>query len=209
MIESVSSSAACRPTLGSAPAPSPFVSLWPICSLTPALLKSSACTSVLATMNSTPHRPTSTIRLTALLPPPPTPTTLIFAPRRVSESSISRSFSSRPLGTSNSFMFPPGPAPSGRNRHESGHRRTPASEKLFEDSAQRAPHAHQCVRTAAFHRHAVPVRVQHQADGRRKHRAAHVIRKTAHANRHPAPDRQVENLFPDLGHPFQNRATAG
>ena len=34
--------------------------------------------SVLATMNSTPPRPTSTIRLTALLPPPPTPTTLIL-----------------------------------------------------------------------------------------------------------------------------------
>ena len=58
MIESVSSSAACRPMLGSAPAPSPFVSFWPIWILTAALLWSSAWTSVLATMNSTPPRPT-------------------------------------------------------------------------------------------------------------------------------------------------------
>src|SRR5687768_9041790 len=45
-------------------------------------------------MNSTPHRPTSTIRFTALLPPPPTPTTFILAPRRASGSSVSRSLSS-------------------------------------------------------------------------------------------------------------------
>ena len=38
MIFSVSSSAAGRPTFGSAPAPSPFVSLLPICSLTGAAL---------------------------------------------------------------------------------------------------------------------------------------------------------------------------
>ena len=93
MIVSVSSSAACRPMFGSAPAPSPLVSLWPICTFTPARLWSSACTSVLATMNSTPPRPTSTIRFTALLPPPPTPITLILAPIRESVSSVSRSFS--------------------------------------------------------------------------------------------------------------------
>ena len=80
MILSVSSSAACRPTFGSAPAPSPFVSLLPICSLIVAGLVRSACRSVLATMNSTPSRPTCTMRLTALLPPPPTPMTLMRAP---------------------------------------------------------------------------------------------------------------------------------
>ena len=42
---------------GSAPAPSPFVSLLPICSLIGAGLLCSACRSVLATMNSTPSRP--------------------------------------------------------------------------------------------------------------------------------------------------------
>ena len=57
MIFSVSSSAAWRPTFGSAPAPSPFVSLLPICSFTGAGLLCSACRSVLATMNSTPSKP--------------------------------------------------------------------------------------------------------------------------------------------------------
>ena len=79
---SVSSSAACRPTFGSAPAPSPLVSFEPICSLFGAALSFNACRSVLATMNSTPSRPAVTMRLTALLPPPPTPTTLMRAPVR-------------------------------------------------------------------------------------------------------------------------------
>ena len=39
----------------------------------------SACASVLTAMNSTPLRPDSTMRLTAFVPPPPTPTTLITA----------------------------------------------------------------------------------------------------------------------------------
>ena len=88
---SVSSSAACRPTLGSAPAPSPFVSLPPIWILFGAALSFSACRSVFAMMNSTPSSPACTMRLTALLPPPPTPTTLMRAPVRPSSSSLNRS----------------------------------------------------------------------------------------------------------------------
>jgi hypothetical protein len=42
-------------------------------------------------MNSTPSSPTMTMRLTALLPPPPTPTTLMRAPALFSSSSRSRS----------------------------------------------------------------------------------------------------------------------
>src|SRR5436190_165700 len=90
MILSVSSSAAERPTFGSAPAPSPLVSLLPICSLIGAKLLCSACRSVLATMNSTPSRPARAMRLTALPPPPPTPITLIRAPLDASSSSRSR-----------------------------------------------------------------------------------------------------------------------
>ena len=90
---SVSSSAACRPTFGSAPAPSPLVSLPPIWIFTGAGLVLSAWASVLATMNSTPEMPACTMRDTALLPPPPTPTTLIRAPMRASSSSVSRSAS--------------------------------------------------------------------------------------------------------------------
>ena len=73
------SSAACRPTSGAAPAPRPRVSSRPTSSLTSASLMSSAWASVLIAMNSTPLRPTSIMRLTALTPPPPIPTTLMTA----------------------------------------------------------------------------------------------------------------------------------
>src|SRR3954464_1318837 len=194
---------------GSAPAPSPLVSLWPICSFTPARLWSSAWTSVFATMNSTPPNPTSTMRLTALLPPPPTPTTLIFAPRRACSSSVSRSFSSRPWGTSNSFMIPPGPDRTGHDRHESGYGRTPPSEKFFEDAADGDAHAIERAATARRVLHPVAVRIQHHTDRRREHGTAHVVRQSADAHRQPAPDRQIENLFADLRHALENRATAG
>ena len=78
-ISALWSSAACRPTSGSEPAPSPRVSSRPRSSFTSASLMSSACASVFTAMNSTPFRPASIIRLTALPPPPPTPTTLITA----------------------------------------------------------------------------------------------------------------------------------
>ena len=72
------SSAAFRPTSGFAPAPLPWVSFSPIWSLKVALEASSACLSVLTATKSTPLVPESTMRLTTLLPPPPTPTTLMF-----------------------------------------------------------------------------------------------------------------------------------
>ena len=78
-ISSAWSSAAREPTSGLAPAPRPRVSSRPMSSLTSASLISSACASVLIAMNSTPRRPTSIIRLTALTPPPPMPTTLMIA----------------------------------------------------------------------------------------------------------------------------------
>jgi hypothetical protein len=68
-----------RPTSGSAPAPSPRVSSRPTSSLTSASLMSSAWASVLMAMNSTPRKPSSIMRLTALTPPPPMPTTLMTA----------------------------------------------------------------------------------------------------------------------------------
>ncbi len=78
-ISSEWSSAACVPTSGLAPAPRPRVSSRPMSSLTSASLISNAWASVLMAMNSTPLRPTSIIRLTALTPPPPMPTTLMMA----------------------------------------------------------------------------------------------------------------------------------
>src|SRR6266571_865305 len=73
------SSIAWRPISGRAPAPSPRVSFFPIWTLTSALLLRRAWASVLTEMNSTPGRPSSTMRLSALPPPPPTPTTFIRA----------------------------------------------------------------------------------------------------------------------------------
>ena len=78
-ISSAWSSAARVPTSGLAPAPRPRVSSRPMSSLTSASLMRSAWASVLMAMNSTPLSPTSIIRLTALTPPPPIPTTLMMA----------------------------------------------------------------------------------------------------------------------------------
>ena len=73
------SSMACRPISGRAPAPSPRVSFFPIWILTSDFELRSACASVFTEMNSTPSRCSSIIRLTALPPPPPTPTTFMRA----------------------------------------------------------------------------------------------------------------------------------
>ena len=80
---SVSSSAASRPISGLAPAPRPRVSWPPIWIFRAARDSSSACRSVFTLMNSTPATPAPIIRLIALFPPPPTPTTLITAPSGV------------------------------------------------------------------------------------------------------------------------------
>src|SRR5687768_2369421 len=78
-MRSRSSIAACRPTSGFAPAPSPFVMLQPICK--PVLTRAplSACASVFAQMKSTPSMPARTMCATALPPPPPIPSTLMTA----------------------------------------------------------------------------------------------------------------------------------
>mmetsp|Transcript_19139 Transcript_19139/g.32904 ORF Transcript_19139/g.32904 Transcript_19139/m.32904 type:complete len:312 (-) Transcript_19139:203-1138(-) len=71
--------AACCPREGFPPQPSPRVSSEPICTLLAAEWLASACASVLTAQNSTPCSPVAIIRLRALLPPPPTPITLIRA----------------------------------------------------------------------------------------------------------------------------------
>ena len=86
------SSAALRPTSGSAPAPNPLVSFSPIWIFCPARERYSACLSVFTEMNSTPRRPYWIMRLTALFPAPPTPTTFSCANWPLSKSS------SKPMG---------------------------------------------------------------------------------------------------------------
>ena len=75
LVLSKSSIAAVRPRSGSAPEPRPRVAPWPICSVTWAEDCCSDCASVLTATNSTPPSSASIMRLTALTPAPPTPTT--------------------------------------------------------------------------------------------------------------------------------------
>mmetsp|Transcript_529 Transcript_529/g.1245 ORF Transcript_529/g.1245 Transcript_529/m.1245 type:complete len:327 (+) Transcript_529:487-1467(+) len=79
LISSRDSSAARRPISGSPPAPRPRVTEEPMLRIWAplALERPRACASVLMDQNSTPDMRVSSIRSTALLPPPPTPNTLI------------------------------------------------------------------------------------------------------------------------------------
>src|SRR5258707_486510 len=195
MISSVSSSAAWRPIIGSAPAPRPLVSLAPICSLTVAAFMRSACTSVLATMNSTPSRPVRTIRLTALPPPPPTPITLMRAPALRSTSRCSLMLFASLLPSCGVLLSAISLAPVVRP--------SAASEELPEQTAQPSGRAHE--RAGADRRprrftHHVAVTVEHEADAGRERRAVHVVGATAHAGRRAAADPQIEDLLSDLRH---------
>ncbi|VWM24072.1 Uncharacterised protein [Collinsella intestinalis] len=78
-ISSRLSSAALRPTSGLAPAPRPRVMSVPMWTLMSASEMARAWASVLMATNSTPRIPSSIMRFTAFVPPPPTPTTLMTA----------------------------------------------------------------------------------------------------------------------------------
>src|SRR4051812_5338485 len=73
----MTSCAAAAPTSGCEPAPSPWVTWVPICTMRCAFDIVSACASVLATTKSTPCNPAVIMLLTALPPAPPTPKTVI------------------------------------------------------------------------------------------------------------------------------------
>mmetsp|Transcript_18000 Transcript_18000/g.29478 ORF Transcript_18000/g.29478 Transcript_18000/m.29478 type:complete len:258 (+) Transcript_18000:502-1275(+) len=79
LISSRDSSAANRPISGFPPAPNPRVTALPIFNTEAPLAfdRPSACASVLMAQNSTPDIRVSSIRSTALDPPPPTPRTLM------------------------------------------------------------------------------------------------------------------------------------
>src|SRR5688572_17438796 len=153
-----------------------------------AALCCSACTSVLATINSTPSSPTCTMRLTALLPPPPTPTTLMRAPVRCSSASFSRNGISRVSAI-----------------------RPPLLEEFLEQAAQPSGDAPEC---AGAHQtpgiaHMMPLRVQPQSHSRGELRIADVVGEAANADRHPAPDREIEDLLSKLGHSLENCTASG
>ena len=75
LMRSYSSIAAWRPRSGLEPEPSPRVTVAPMCRVMSAVDCCSDCRSVLMARNSTPSTSASTMRLTALTPAPPTPTT--------------------------------------------------------------------------------------------------------------------------------------
>src|ERR1035437_823408 len=89
------SSAASRPFWGSPPAPRPRVALEPMRILCAAVDCMSAWWSVFRAMNSTPFRFPRIIRLTALVPAPPTPTTRMRAWPSVVRSRSAIALSSR------------------------------------------------------------------------------------------------------------------
>ena len=85
-ISSTDSSAAFWPRVGCPPDPSPRVALSPTRIRVGALDRTRACASVFTAMNSMPCTSSSIMRSTALLPPPPMPTTL----RSARDSSLDR-----------------------------------------------------------------------------------------------------------------------
>src|SRR5215204_1404572 len=155
-------------------------------------------------MNSTPPRPTSTMRSTALLPPPPTPTTLMRAAFRASGASVNRSASVlSPLRPWPSFMC--SSVHSGRSV-----RRLADLEKFLEDAPKPSGNAAERAGTGTRRiGRTVAVRVQSDAHRRGKHRTADVIGQAAHADGRAASNRQIEDLLGDLGHSFENRPAAG
>src|SRR5260370_1180788 len=99
------SSAESRPRVQSPPAPRPRVTLLPIWTLTSAWQRSSACLSVLTATNST-FKAFEIMRLTALPPPPPQPTTLIRArPSCNSLSFMTSSWCKSAFATASSSWF--------------------------------------------------------------------------------------------------------
>src|SRR5262249_52660377 len=135
---------------------------------------------------------------TALLPPPPTPTTLMRAPVRASSASFNRS----PVGSmSPSILCRVSPM-------------VPTSfislEKFFEQRAQPPGHAAERAgpdRTCRF-AGLIAVRIHHEADRRRKRGVVDVIRQSTEPGRRAAPDRQIENLLRDFADAFEHGAAA-
>src|SRR6266853_86656 len=178
------SSMAWRPISGRAPAPRPRVSFFPICTFTSALLLSNACASVFTEMNSTPWRPSSTMRFRALPPPPPTPTTFI------------RAFCDT-VSSSSKIMAP------------SGDR----SEEVLQPPLQRSkpPLDARTLPRRATGNAARPLReaprgVQHQPHRHRVARCLHAVDESRDPLlRRPGPHRHREGVACQLHHPGQVR----
>ena len=193
---SVSSSAACRPTLGSAPAPRPLVSLLPIWIFIGAGLLCSACASVLATMNSTPLRPG-----------------LHHARHGVAAAAAdadhldARAGAGRLVDRQPQLVVRAVPA---------CHRTDPPSSLLVEPqkNSLNTPRSCPTIRVSApppTARLRASDAAPHRAPGRPPciGRVGDVVGEAADAGGRAAPDRQIEDLLGDLGHAVEQRAAAG
>src|SRR5438132_12902530 len=180
------SSIAWRPISGRAPAPRPRVNFFPICVFTSALLLSRACASVLTEMNSTPCSPSSTMRFSALPPPPATPTTFI---RAFCQTVSATSKIMAPSGDrSEEVLYPP------------LERREPALDA-------RALHHRAARRGALCH---LARRVQHQPHRHRVTRRLHAVHQSRNPLlRRPGAHRHREHLARQLHHSRQMRRPAG
>src|SRR3989454_107273 len=217
VIWSGSSCAACRPMSGFEPAPRPCVSFAPSWSFTGAGEAWRACTSVLATMNSTPVNSAAIIRLTALLPPPPRPMTLIFAACGTSSSSKSGR-RVRSLSITSSSECPA--AASRRRRSErltsEGNSGGCSPRHVLEDVIQQAGQASRepsepgVIRRRGRLGLSPPAdAVERQARRRRVDRALHDVGEATHAERHAASYRLIEDRLGELGHALHERGAAG
>src|SRR5262245_16209835 len=189
-MRSTSSRAARFPTSGLPPAPRPRVSFSPSWSLTGERLVRSACASVLAARKSTPGSPAAIMVLTALLPPPPTPITLIRAPSMTSTCS------------------PIAPPPSGVR---------PRDATRSEELPQPAHHPVPCPperaqpRPIFLRRHAsVSLQsVQHEADSSRIHWTRDDVNQSTEMKRQTEACRRAKHAFRELRHAAEHRAPAG
>src|SRR3972149_5290470 len=219
LICSRSSWAALRPTSGSEPAPSPFVSRAPSWIFVRAGEARSACTSVLAMMNSSPVKRAAIIRFTALEPPPPRPITLILAPSRSSSSSnigrrpfpcsirgllhlgwapgLSPAHPRRTFTLAGSFRWRQSPPPPSCLQEERGE---PGAEAIGQRpiAGIQQPSARLPARS-----------VQRKPHRRRIDGAVHHIGEPPHARRQPPAHRQVEHLLRQLGDAVHDRGAAG
>ncbi|ENN87739.1 hypothetical protein RHSP_46627 [Rhizobium freirei PRF 81] len=190
MISSMHSSAAARPTSGCEPAPRPSVTLTPSWMIRSAFVMVSACASVLATTKSTPCKPAVIMLLTALPPPPPTPNTVI------------RGLSSVISGLCSLIVIVPVPSLYGRiatpansldftclTLTRRNDLRIRHSKTLFQPLADTAdpavvtPKRREQTATRRMCFHVCDLRINHQADRRRKSRPLGCRRQTGHAHR--------------------------
>src|SRR5438445_10004045 len=148
-------------------------------------------------MKSTPRRLVEIMRLTALLPPPPTPMTLMLAPTALvsSKEILGAIFGSR------SSM-----------RIISASSKKGSLEQLAEPAFEHLAHARKEERVRGLERRLLPVprSVEREAHHGAELRRAHGVGQAADLLRGPgAPHGRIEDVLGDLRDPLEHRAAAG